>query len=138
MTLGQWYVRRGRIPRRTWWMHYTLPIGALTVLAGAADSAFGYPGLLVATTAGDGLYGATGGPFGTLITLLSLVPSISSSVARLHDRHHSAWWLLWVLVPLVGLLVLFVQNAILPGLSGPNRYGPPPLPGSAGSLPYRL
>lgn len=138
MTLGQWYVRRGRIPRRTWWLHYALPITALTVLAGAADSAFGYPGLLVTAPPSDGLYGVTGGPFGTLMTFFTLVPSISSSVARLHDRNHSAWWLLWALLPFVGWIVLFIQNGFLPGFPVPTKYGPPPLPGQAGSLPYRL
>lgn len=138
MTLGQWYVRRGRIPRRTWWLHYALPIGALSLLAGAADSAFGYPGLLAATSTGTDLYSTTGGPFGTLISLFTLVPSISSTVVRLHDRNHSALWLLWVLLPFVGWIVILVQNGFLPGHPGPNTYGPPPQPGSAGSLPYRL
>jgi len=47
-------------------------------------------------------------------------------VARLHDRGHSAWWLLWFLLPVVGWIVLFVQNAFLRGDGGPNRYGPAP------------
>jgi uncharacterized membrane protein YhaH (DUF805 family) len=45
-------------------------------------------------------------------------------VARLHDRGHSAWWLLWILLPLVGVIVLLVQNGFLRGDGGPNRYGP--------------
>ena len=60
-----------------------------------------------------------------LVYLLTAVPSISSSVTRLHDRGHSAWWLLFGLLPLVGAIVLLVQYC-LPGEGGPNPYGPPP------------
>ncbi len=37
----QWYLRRGRIDRRTWWCHYTLPLMALSVLALLADVSVG-------------------------------------------------------------------------------------------------
>ena len=60
----------------------------------------------------------------TAISLLTVVPSISSTVARLHDRGHSAWWLLWFLLPLVGVIVLLIQNGFLRGDGGPNKYGP--------------
>ena len=41
MDFWQWYVRRGRIDRRTWWLQYALPIGLLSVLALMADVALG-------------------------------------------------------------------------------------------------
>ena len=46
-------------------------------------------------------------------------------MARLHDRGHSAWWLLWYLLPPLGVVVLLVQNGFLRGDGGPNKYGPP-------------
>ncbi len=138
MSFGGWYVRRGRITRRTWWTQYTVPILALSVLAAAADTALGYPGLATGVSDSEALYAWTGGPLSTVIGLFTLVPSISSSVARLHDRGLSAWWLLWLVLPVVGWLVVFVQNGFLPGTNVPNKYGPPPLPGEAGSLPYQL
>ena len=138
MTFSQWYVRRGRITRRTWWTQYTLPILTLSVLAAAADTSLGYPGLSTAATDPQSFYTWTGGPLSTVIALFTLVPGISSSVARLHDRGLSAWWLLWILMPVFGWIVVFVLNGFLRGLGGPNKYGPPPLPGMAGSLPYRL
>ena len=138
MTFGQWYVRRGRIPRRTWWLHYTLPLAALAILAGFADTSLGYQVFTTQPVDTGSVYTYTGGPVSTLISLFSLVPSISSSVARLHDRGHSAWWLLWWLLPIVGWFVLLVQNAFLAGHPVPNRYGPPPLPGQAGTLPWSL
>ncbi|MFD2090304.1 DUF805 domain-containing protein [Blastococcus deserti] len=42
----------------------------------------------------------------------------------MHDRGHSAWWLLWTLLPLVGWIVLLGQNGFPRGDAGPNRYGP--------------
>jgi uncharacterized membrane protein YhaH (DUF805 family) len=138
MSFQNWYVRRGRIPRRTWWTQYALPILALSVLASAADTALGYPGFSTGAADPESLYTWTGGPLSTAIAVFTLVPSVSSSVARLHDRGHSAWWLLWFLLPVVGSVVVFVQNGFLPGSNGPNRYGPPPLPGEPGSLPYRF
>ena len=125
MTLGQWYVRRGRISRRVYWLHYVVPIAVLTLVAGVVDGALGYPGLTGTATDSGGFYAATGGPVSTLATLATLVPSISSSVTRLHDRDHSAWWLLWLLLPIIGWLVLLVQNGFLRGTPGANQYGPP-------------
>jgi uncharacterized membrane protein YhaH (DUF805 family) len=123
VSFTQWYLRRGRIDRRTWWLHYTLPLLLLGALAGIADSSLGYP-----PPAGEGwsIYTYTGGPLSLLVCLAFLVPSISSMVARLHDRGNSAWWLLWLLVPVVGPIVLFVQNGFLVGHGGANWYGPPP------------
>jgi uncharacterized membrane protein YhaH (DUF805 family) len=124
MTFGEWYLRRGRISRRTYWLHYTLPLAALGLLAGLADGAFGYPGLMP-TAPADGLVELFGGPLSLAVFAFTIAPSISSTVTRLHDRSHSAWWLLWALVPLVGAVVLVVQVGGLRGDGGPNRYGPP-------------
>jgi uncharacterized membrane protein YhaH (DUF805 family) len=120
-----WYVRRGRITRRTWWLHYTAAFVVLSLLATTADASMGYPGFVLPENP-SGVYERVGGPFSLLIGLFTLVPSISSSVARLHDRGHSAWWLLWMVVPVVGWAVLLVQNGFLRGDGGPNRYGPAP------------
>jgi uncharacterized membrane protein YhaH (DUF805 family) len=122
VTFSEWFVCRGRISRQTWWLRYTLPIAGLAILAALADASLGYPVFSVATDQGVVEY--LGGPLSTAISLLTVVPSISSTVARLHDRGHSAWWLLWILLPLVGVIVLFVQNGFLRGDGGPNRYGP--------------
>lgn len=126
MSFGQWYLRRGRIDRRTYWLHYFLPILGLGVLAFVADLAFGLTTLdaELASTSADGTVQFSW--FSIAVTLLTIVPSISSEVTRLHDRGHSAWWLLFALIPLVGAILLFVQTGFLRGERGPNRYGPPP------------
>jgi uncharacterized membrane protein YhaH (DUF805 family) len=125
VNFGEWYLCRGRISRRTWWLHYGVVISVLSVLAALADASMGYPVFSAPVEPVD-LYDYVGGPVSLFITLFTLAPSISSTVARLHDRGHSAWWLLWFLVPVVGWILLFVQNGFLRGDGGPNRYGPAP------------
>jgi uncharacterized membrane protein YhaH (DUF805 family) len=130
MSLLEWYVSRGRINRSTWWLRYTLPLLLLSLLGTAADFAFGYSSLaqMTATTDASFVTAWDTGPFATAVGALTIVPSISSTVTRLHDRGHSAWWLLIAFVPLFGVLVLFVMTGFLRGNGGPNRYGPPPMP----------
>ena len=120
MSFWQWYVRRGRIDRRTWWLHYTLPLAGLAVLGLFADLAMGNSDL-DEIAAGASPYG----PIVVAVALLTLPASVSSSAARLHDRGMPAWWLLLAFVPLVGGFALLVLNGCLPGHAGPNRYGPP-------------
>lgn len=120
-----WYLPRGRLSRRRWWLRYVLPILAVGLLAMLADLATG-----VATfdTAGDPLALRVWLAFGWLSTaywLLVLVPMVAAQVARLHDRGLSAGWMLANLVPVVGQLALLVPTGFLPGDPGPNRYGPP-------------
>ena len=54
------------------------------------------------------------------------MPNVAAMVIRLHDRDHSAWWLLWNLLPGIGWLVLIVTLGFLGSEPRPNRYGPPP------------
>jgi uncharacterized membrane protein YhaH (DUF805 family) len=127
MEFAQWYLRRGRINRSTYWLHYVLPLFAFGLLAYCADLALGFSELSDLTAPQDGTVSVWDlGPFSTLVSLGTLVPSVSSGVTRLHDRGHSAWWMLFAFVPLVGGIVLLVQMGFLRGDGGPNRYGPPP------------
>ncbi|MGY1837989.1 MULTISPECIES: DUF805 domain-containing protein [unclassified Modestobacter] len=127
MEFARWYVSRGRISRRTYWLAYVLPILVLTVLAMSADFAFGFSEVTSTTTTATSVSAEfSPGIVLPVVWLVLLVPSISSNVTRLHDRGHSAWWLLIGLIPLVGGLVLLVQLGFLPGEERTNDYGPPP------------
>ena len=126
MDLAQWYVRRGRINRQTYWLHYVLPLAGLTILATLADVSFGHPLFSVVTTSGGDVLQYDPGPVSTVLFVLTFVPSISSQATRLHDRGLPAWWLAIALVPVVGVLVLFLVCGFLAGEPRPNRYGPPP------------
>ena len=61
-----------------------------------------------------------------LVGLGLLLPSISVTVRRLHDKDKSGWWWWLGLIPIIGwivLLVWFVQR----GTVGANRFGPDPV-----------
>jgi uncharacterized membrane protein YhaH (DUF805 family) len=126
VNLGQWYVSRGRITRRTFWLFYVLPLAVLSILAVLADLALGNVDFSASTTSDSASAAFQVGWVTTVVALLTIVPSISSQVTRLHDRGHSAWWLLFGLIPFVGGILLIVQTGFLPGEPQPNKYGPPP------------
>jgi uncharacterized membrane protein YhaH (DUF805 family) len=126
MSAGQWYVSRGRITRRTFWLYYVLPIFVLGVLASVIDVALGLGELELTTSTTSAGARWSMGPVGVAVTLLTLVPSVSSAVTRLHDQGRSAVWLLFLLLPVIGWLVLLVLAGFTPGHPEPNRYGPPP------------
>lgn len=73
------------------------------------------------------LYGSTdAGWFYACAQIGLLIPGISASIRRMHDTERSGWWVLVLLVPLVGLLA-FIWWACEEGTDGPNLYGPDPL-----------
>jgi uncharacterized membrane protein YhaH (DUF805 family) len=59
------------------------------------------------------------------IYALAVLPSLGVGIRRLHDTGRSAWWLLIVLVPILGWIALIVFYAT-DGEPGENRYGPNP------------
>jgi uncharacterized membrane protein YhaH (DUF805 family) len=58
-----------------------------------------------------------------LFSLVILLPSLAAAVRRLHDTDRTGWWLLLVLIPILGGIVLIVFLARR-GTEGPNRFGP--------------
>lgn len=73
-----------------------------------------------------------GGPFAgvfalahAVFTLYVFIPSLAVTVRRLHDSGKSAWWLLLLLIPGVGQLVLLIFM-LLGSERAVNRFGPPP------------
>ena len=70
----------------------------------------------------------TQGVINLLFSLAVLLPGLAVSVRRLHDIDRSGWWMLIVLIPLIGILLLLVW-AIQSGTAGANRFGPDPLAG---------
>lgn len=53
--------------------------------------------------------------------LMIFLPSLAVAARRLHDTDRSGWWLLLLLMPVIGVLVLFVFM-VLPSHAGRNRY----------------
>jgi len=111
LTLPQLLLRLdGRIARRTWWLWgVAMPLGLalyFTVLLRVA-------GLSPRVTE-------------VAVNLALLWPALAVSVKRWHDRGKSGWWLLVTLIPLVGWIWALVENGLLRGDAGPNRFGKPP------------
>jgi len=116
LSLPQLYLGlRGRIARRTYWLHGVL---ALLLLGVMLD------GLLsIARVETDTANG--------IVSLVLLWPLIAVSAKRQHDFNFSAWWALIHFVPAVGSILLLLADGIVPGTPGPNRFGPDPRAGLA-------
>ncbi len=99
---------KGRIPRRTFWLHGVLSLFLMMVFVNAL--------LDIARVDGD--------VAGKLVNLVFAWPCIAVSAKRLHDFNFSGWWLLVNLTG-IGLLVMLVVG-LLPGTRGPNRFGADP------------
>jgi uncharacterized membrane protein YhaH (DUF805 family) len=70
------------------------------------------------------LTGIDGGFTNVVATLALLVPSLAAISRRLHDVGKSFAYVLFALIPLVGIILLIVWLAT-DGERQPNAYGPP-------------
>src|SRR5262245_19847359 len=82
--------------------------------------------LLIALLLADMAVLRNTGVLNAIASLALFLPSLAVTVRRLHDSAKSGWWILIILVPLVGSIVLLVMMC-LRGTDGPNRFGPQPL-----------
>lgn len=126
----QWYtdvlkkyaVFSGRARRKEYWM-FTLVNVIISAVLSVLDTIIG-----TTNDTGNGL-------LSTLYGLAVLLPSIAVTVRRLHDTDRSAWWLLILLVPVIGWIVMVVFM-VLEGNPGDNRYGPDPKAGERGGVTF--
>ena len=125
--LGMLFGFSGRIGRGTYWKIGTVRFlfslvwiaGFLFSLpAGAANwnilEVYGY------------LYGTAEGLKIGVLSIPLIVCLFSLEARRIHDRGHSALWLLLLFVPFVGLLYglyLFIANGFFAGTPGRNAFG---------------
>lgn len=127
----------GRSRRKEFWAFALLQLIVYTVLAAIVFStSVSMADLAAAETGGPfAIYGVMFSGTGLLFAvwgLITLIPSISVSVRRLHDRNLSGWWYLGAfvgsLIPIIGFLVsiAFLVVMCLPGTPGDNRFGADP------------
>ena len=100
----KYVVFSGRAQRPEYWYWFLFEV-LVSILAAIVDYAIFGIGL-ISTLTGVGL----------------LLPSLAVKVRRLHDIDRSGWWMLIMLVPVGGLIILIVF-ACLRGTPGPNRFG---------------
>lgn len=112
----------GRARRKEYWMFFlfnvliSLGLGVLDVVAGTYSVEY------------------ETGFFSGLYSLLVLIPGIAVGVRRLHDTNRSGWWILISLIPIIGVLVLFVFTC-LDSQPGTNRFGVNPKEAASQTLP---
>lgn len=122
----------GRISRSAYWLKWMLPywviIIAFTVILGmlsdgAAMSSAAKPMAYEPSPAANAISIVYG-----LFLLASIWPSLAVGIKRWHDRDKSGWWMLIMFVPLIGGLWYLIETGFLKGTTGPNRFGPDPVP----------
>jgi uncharacterized membrane protein YhaH (DUF805 family) len=103
---------RGRAPRAEYWW-FTLFGSIAYIVAVVIDSVLGL---------GDPVdsFGLLSG----LLALALLIPSIMVGIRRLHDTGRSGWWMLIMVLPLIGLILIVFF--CLRGDKGSNHYGADP------------
>lgn len=96
----------GRLNRTGFWLRHCSLVPLLLAMAVATEQAFG-------------------APVDVLVALLLVLLLVSIWGRRLHDRARSAWWLLLVVIPVLGPVLLIVECG-LRGTSAdaPRRFGP--------------
>ena len=65
------------------------------------------------------------GLLSTIFSLIIFIPSLSVTVRRFHDIGRTGWWLLLMLIPILGWIAVFVFT-LLDSESGSNKYGSNP------------
>lgn len=120
---ANYVVFSGRAGRAEFWW-WVLFVFVVSMVLSVADIAlFG-----TTVTTGSSVKGSTDfSPLSTLFGLATLLPTISVTVRRLHDRDKSGWWWWLWLIPLIGMIILIVWLAV-EGTRGANRFGPDPVP----------
>jgi uncharacterized membrane protein YhaH (DUF805 family) len=63
------------------------------------------------------------GVFVWLVNGAALLALVMLCIRRLHDRNHAGWWVLVVLIPVVGALWLVWHLALRSGVEHDNRWG---------------
>jgi len=108
--LALYFGLRGRVRRRTFWLHGVVAL----LLAGAVGTAL----LQIAGWNADEAQ--------QWVDALLVWPVIAISVKRWHDIDRPGWFVLVNLVPAVGQLIALVCNGFFPGTVGENRFGGDP------------
>src|ERR1700674_2033185 len=108
----------GRARRREYWVFVLFNI-IISIVLTVCDAVLGTYSAAASIGILSGIY-----------TLAVLIPGIAVTVRRLHDTGRSSWWILIVLVPIVGAICLPIFM-LIDSQPGQNAYGPSPKGGEA-------
>ena len=107
----------GRARRKEYWMYVLIQIPIIIVLI-LLDNILGLTFEVSGLDLGYGWLYLIGG-------LVHLIPGLALSVRRLHDVGKSGWFLLIILIPLIGGIWLLVLEC-KEGNKSENKWGPNP------------
>ena len=110
----KWNDVNGRSNLKEFW-YYTLFSFLFSLLFSFIDG-------LYLSSLGENVF-ETPGILESLFGLISIVPSITLTIRRLHDINKSGYHLLWYFT-IIGILFVLIMN-MLRGTEGDNKYGPP-------------
>ena len=126
-----YFSAKGRVNRKQWWLRLVLPVFVISLLLGAIDVALGTDTTTFTTTSAENVttqtktYISINFLLTTLFNFAVLIPAIFVDIKRWHDRDKSGWWMLILLIPLIGTIWFLIELGFLKGTDGPNRFGPP-------------
>ncbi len=101
-----------------WWVLFQLIVGVIIAFVEGGGHSSMAGGMY------SGMYQA--GPIALIWDLVNFLPGLALAIRRLHDIDRSGWWVLIVLIPLIGAIILIVWDCTK-GTAGDNRFGPDPL-----------
>lgn len=111
--MGLLFSFEGRIGRLAWWMCML----GIAIVGGIAEAKL-MPNPEAETSSGLGML--------VLINIALFWCYLAVSVKRWHDRDKSGWWVLIGFIPVIGFIWIIVENGILSGTEGENRFGSSP------------
>jgi uncharacterized membrane protein YhaH (DUF805 family) len=112
---------RGRVNRARFWL---VALGIVVVEAIAFAAMGGAAMLSSESTEPLAAIGPLSGIVMAVVVLAATWISLAVAVKRYHDRDKSGWWVLVLLVPVIGHLWYLIECGFLPGTPGANAYGP--------------
>lgn len=124
---SKYVVFQGRARRAEYWWWTLFVLMGSFLLGGVEMVFFGVPEI--------GGSADVASPLAGIFSLATFLPGISVWVRRLHDVNRSGWWMLLIIIPLFGWLILLYW-ALSKGDTGPNRFGPDPITGAGDPLNY--
>lgn len=131
---------QGRMTRKEYWLNYGLPrygiyIGFL-ILLGVAGWVLGTFGYFFAIADADSSGAPLPAPSGLQIlgfvvlaimilafTVFWVWSGIAGTVKRFHDCNQTGWLTFILIVPYVGIFVVWIWNGFIKGTVGENKYG---------------
>lgn len=122
---------RGRLSLGRFWVA-SLVLNVLAIGAVVAAVYYGwgldtdFSAALDPTTNFVSLDGMVDGPTILLVSWAVSLLYVPLVVKRWHDRGRSGWWTLMLAVPFIGWFWGWVELCLVPGVVGPNQYGPDP------------